>query len=96
MADLLPIIEQLSDAENDAVRADWLMRCPLSILITYDFTIRNRLQVAGFHAGVAYLDSVLTVMRGVRNADGDFCGDLYDIAHAELARAVDDACPGQS
>ncbi|WP_157928857.1 hypothetical protein [Pararhizobium haloflavum] len=88
MADLLPIIEQLSDADSDQARADWLRRCPLSILMTYDFTIRNRLQVAGFLAGVDYLDGVLTVMRSVRNAHGLFDGEFYDKIHVDLAIAV--------
>lgn len=84
MSDLLPIIEQLADAPDDATRADWLLRCPLSLLMTYEFTIRNRLRAAGFAGGIDYLDQVLSVLRSVRTGEGDWCGDIYDQAHEDL------------
>ena len=93
MSTLLPIIQQLADAPDDAARADWLLRCPLSILMTYQETIRNRLDNDGFEAGCSYLDAMLSVLRSVRDGDGDFRGDLHDTAHADLTTAARGAAP---
>lgn len=71
MTALLPIIEQLDDARDDQARADWLLRCPLQILGKYEMTIRNRLQLAGFHAGVQYVEVELICLRAVRGAEGE-------------------------
>lgn len=66
MTDLLPIIEELASAQDKAERAAWLLAAPLSVLITYQTTIRNRLQVAFFPEGVAYLEGELTAARATR------------------------------
>ncbi len=71
MSVLLPIIEQLDDALDDQARADWLLRCPLQILGKYEMTIRNRLQLAGFHSGIQYVEVELICLRAVRGAEGE-------------------------
>lgn len=71
---LLPIIEELADAPNHAARADWLLSCPLAILMTYQTTIRARLRNAGFLDGVEYLEVELARMRSVRGL-GSFMMD---------------------
>lgn len=71
MNHLLPIIEILMDCKSDQERADWLLRCPLSVLMTYQATIHQRLAHAGFHDGVAYLEAELVALRGVRCHTGD-------------------------
>lgn len=71
---LLPIIEELAGAPNDAARATWLLSCPLAILMTYQTTIRARLRNAGFLYGVDYLEVELARMRSVRS-HGSFMMD---------------------
>lgn len=68
MNPLLPIIEELADAADHTARAKWLLACPLSILMTYQTTIRNRLRHALFSDGVAYLEAELAMARQVRKA----------------------------
>lgn len=63
---LLPIIEELADARSDASRAAWLLACPLSVLMTYEFTIANRLRGKNFLEGVDYLECELATIRSVR------------------------------
>lgn len=63
---LLPIIEELASAHDHAERAEWLLTAPLSVLVTYQFTIRNRLQNGFFAEGVAYLDAELVAARATR------------------------------
>lgn len=63
---LMPIIEELEDAADDAARARWLLSCPLLYLLKYQDTIRNRLRIRGFLAGVDYLDAEIVRMRAVR------------------------------
>jgi hypothetical protein len=65
---LLPIIEQLADAPDDPARARWLLACPLSVLMKYQDTIRNRLRCAFFQEGVDYLESELALCRQVRKS----------------------------
>lgn len=63
---LLPIIEELADAADHPARARWLLACPLSVLMKYQDTIRNRLMNAFFREGVAYLEAELALCRQVR------------------------------
>ncbi|MGI2031959.1 hypothetical protein ACRQ1B_06155 [Rhizobium panacihumi] len=69
---LLPIIEGLANARSQRDRADWLVRCPLHILAKYDFTIRNRLDVAGFLGAGDYLDAVWVARSALRDPVGTF------------------------
>jgi hypothetical protein len=69
---LLPIIAELAEARSDAERAAWLIRCPYGILRRYDFTIRNRLDNAGFDFGAEYLDAVRVADCQVRDGEGEF------------------------
>lgn len=66
MNPLLPIIEELDEAEDDAERAVWLLAAPVSVLLKYEMTIRNRLRSKGFLAGVEYLDCEIAMARAVR------------------------------
>lgn len=70
MSNLLPIIEDLDNARGDAERAAWLLSCPLQILGKYRDTIVNRLQHAGFHFGIEYLEAELAGLMAVRGRDG--------------------------
>ncbi|HEU0071184.1 MAG TPA: hypothetical protein VFS04_07810 [Alphaproteobacteria bacterium] len=84
---LVDEIQALADCRSDAERADWLLTVPLSVLSHYEMTIRNRLQISGFHAGVTYLEQELRVFRRPRKA-----GLLaYDAAWAEAKAPVIDA-----
>lgn len=66
MNPLLPIIEELADAADHPARARWLLACPLSVLMKYQDTIRNRLRCAFFQEGVDYLEAELACLRQVR------------------------------
>lgn len=82
MNKLLPIIAQLSNARSHADRADWLKRCPLTILAKYDFTIRNRLEVAGFPEACEYLDAARVARQAVRDERGLFGTEVRDVLEA--------------
>ena len=68
MNPLLPIIEELADAQDHPARAAWLLSCPLSVLFKYQETIRNRLRAAFFREGLDYLEAELALARRVRKA----------------------------
>lgn len=70
MNELREGIAQIAAAATDAERAAALLACPLSLLMTCEFTIRNRMQVAGFHEGIRYLETELAALRGFRNETG--------------------------
>lgn len=63
---LVDEIQALSDCRTHAERAEWLLSVPLSVLSHYEMTIRNRLQIAGFHEGVEYLEKELARWRRPR------------------------------
>ncbi len=77
---LVDEIQRLSDCRSHAERAEWLLTVPLSVLSHYEMTIRNRLQIAGFHEGVDYLERELRTFRAPRRAG------LFDYG-ADWARA---------
>lgn len=77
---LVDEIQALSDCRSHGERAQWLLSVPLSVLSHYEMTIRNRLQIAGFHDGVDYLEHELKVFRLPR------CAGLFDYG-ADWAKA---------
>ena len=81
---LLPIIEQLADCRTDQERIDWLLACPFAILRKYDFTIRNRMHVAGLAGIDGYLDAVAVAMSATRSADGFWRQEQYDLIQASI------------
>ncbi len=72
MTGLLPIVEQLADAVDNAERADWLQRVPEGVVNREQVSIRAILQTRQFHAGVPYLDALLSKTNAVRLADGTY------------------------
>lgn len=81
---LVDEIQRLSDCRSHAERADWLLTVPLSVLSHYEMTIRNRLQIAGFHEGVDYLEEELKVFRAPR-VDGFFAyGTEWSLAKIKV------------
>ena len=75
---LLPVIAELTAACTDSERSAWLLAVPYSVLLTYQRTIRDRLTVADFAAGLLYLDTCLALLRSVRTQPG----------HADLKRCL--------
>lgn len=67
---LVDEIAALEACRSDAERANWLLTCSHDILGRYDMTIRNRLMIAGFHAGLVYLDAERAAKCTPREADG--------------------------
>lgn len=70
MNELRPEIAPLADAVTNADRACALMCMSDATVMTCEFTIRNRLRIAGFAAGLAYLDARLAVLRAPRDDSG--------------------------
>ncbi|RVL61036.1 hypothetical protein [Sinorhizobium meliloti] len=70
MSDLLPIIEELADAQDHAARARWLLAVPLSALIREQVTVNRLLSAAGFHDGLAYLAAEVAALSATRGRDG--------------------------
>ncbi len=66
----LPLFEDFDNCRDHAERADWLLRVPLSILLTYEFAIRNRCHNRHFPEGASYCDLVLSAVRSVRDEHG--------------------------
>lgn len=83
MNELLPIIAQLAEARTHVERAEWLLSCPIAYLRQYDSTIRNRLYLAGFHIGIAYLDDMRSHMCATRDpATGAFRQETQEVVAA--------------
>ncbi|MDW9573406.1 hypothetical protein GOA73_08455 [Sinorhizobium meliloti] len=70
MSDILPIIEELADAQDHAARARWLLAVPLSVLIREQVTVNRLLSAAGFHEGLAYLAAEISALSATRGRDG--------------------------
>lgn len=70
VSNLVPIIEELESCRSDAERARWLLQCPPGYLGKYEVTIRNRLRIAGFAAGVEALETERLVIWMPRRPDG--------------------------
>ncbi len=70
MNELRPEVSPLAEAATDADRARALLRMSDSALMTCEFTIRNRLRLAGFRLGIDYLDAALALLRSERQEDG--------------------------
>ncbi len=72
--DKLPIFDELDRMTDDRARAVWLMRLPLSLLMTYQSAIRRRFSAMGWPEATDYLDVVLTACRSVRDGSGTMSG----------------------
>jgi hypothetical protein len=92
MNDLMPIAAQISDARSHVERAGYLLACPIALLRKYDFTIRNRLVIAGDGEGLMYLHRLDTILHQTRDgATGLFSDgalELLMLAGLELQRAA--------
>lgn len=77
MADLLSM--DICDCGTHRERAEWLLHCPLSRLVTDEAFIRRWLQSCGFREGLSYLDTMLSVLREERRDDGNL---LHSMAFA--------------
>lgn len=94
---LVDEIQALSECRSHAERAEWLLTVPLSVLSHYEMTIRNRLQISGFHEGVDYLEHELRVFRAPRS-DGFFAygADWAEAKIKVLALAAASPAPDHS
>lgn len=84
MTAVLPIIEQLADAADDAERADWLMACPLFYLVSEYEALALVLREAGFIDGLAYVDAERVALMARRLPDG--CLPQGPLLSVNLAR----------
>ncbi|MVA33639.1 hypothetical protein [Agrobacterium vitis] len=81
---LVDEIQLLSDCRTHQHRAQWLLTCPLMVLAKYEMTIRNRLQIAGFHFGVEYLEEEVACAR-VPRKDGFTDLNVHLVPMREIA-----------
>jgi hypothetical protein len=70
MTALLPIVEELLDAPDDAARARWILNAPLDVLLRDQMPIRTALQRAGFQPGITCLAAEIAALCGTRCDDG--------------------------
>ncbi|KOF17868.1 hypothetical protein AC244_16005 [Ensifer adhaerens] len=70
MTTLLPIVEELLDAPDDATRARWLLNVPLDVLLRDQMPIRVALQRSGFQPGLTCLATEIAALCGIRCDDG--------------------------
>ncbi|MFT2213096.1 hypothetical protein ACLJYM_14530 [Rhizobium giardinii] len=86
---LRPEIARIADAVTEAERAEALLECSLSTLMTCESTIRNRLMHAGFAEGLAYLDTELLQLRSSRkSSDAGLQGMAVIVARGRMYRIV--------
>lgn len=67
---MLPIIEQLAHAPDDALRARWLLRVPEYVLSRDQVAIRKLLAAANFQDGIAALEAEVAAAAAVRDEGG--------------------------
>lgn len=72
MSGLLPTIEMLACSEGYDEAADWLQRCPLSIIVSHHEEILKILIEKGFSEAVLCLFAELALALSVRAPDGTF------------------------
>ena len=94
MNELRPEIAPLAAAVTDVERARALLRMSDSALMTCEFTIRNRLRIAGFRVGLDYLDAALALLRAERN-DGGSQQEALVLAVAGPWHALRDMARGE-
>jgi hypothetical protein len=67
---------------SDAERADWLLLCPLSIIVKHHAEIASALEIAGFEAGTRCLEAELALAASTRvKNDGGFRPEPLLAAH---------------
>ncbi|WP_426229309.1 hypothetical protein [Pararhizobium sp. DWP3-4] len=70
MTIMLPIIEQLANAPDDAMRARWLLRVPEQVLSRDHVAIHDLLVTAGFQDGIAALNAEVAASSAIRDSSG--------------------------
>lgn len=67
---MLPLIQQMHDAETDQARARLLLQCPDAILIKYRAAFEGACRRARFDLGVEFIDWRSVAWQSVRLPDG--------------------------
>lgn len=78
MTALLPIVEDLYSAADDAERARWLLTVPQSVLYRDQVMIRPALLRAGMRAALNYLAVEVAAYCAVRRPDGTLRPEITD------------------
>lgn len=80
----LPLIDDLRACGTDEERAEWLRRCPDSVVAQYHESIRV-VMVAKFIAGLPFLWARLAAVQAVRQADGRYPIEIeHNVAAADI------------
>jgi hypothetical protein len=70
MTAMLPIIEQLANAPNDAMRSRWLLRVPEHVLSRDHVAIHDLLVACRFQDGVTALNAEVAASSAIRDTSG--------------------------
>lgn len=70
MTIMLPIIEELASASDDAMRARWLLRVPEHVLSRDQVAIHDLLAAADFQEGIVALNAEVAASSAVRDESG--------------------------
>lgn len=80
----------ISECNGDQEAARWLLQCSLADLIRDESFIRRWLRMTGFRQGLAYLDTMLSVMREERREDGQILHWMaFTVANGRLHRIAE-------
>ncbi|MBI1620137.1 hypothetical protein [Aquamicrobium zhengzhouense] len=86
MSTLLPIIEQMYQAEDDRARARILLQCPDIILLKYRELFEAACRRAGFDLGLEFIELRRVGWHEVRGPDGRRKGGEHELAREAFAR----------
>lgn len=86
---MLPIIEQMHNAEDNRARARILLRCPDMVLIKYREVFDAACRRAGFEAGSDFIELRRSTWHAIRDADGRLDDPLFEQAREAFARYAD-------
>ncbi|TWF53247.1 hypothetical protein [Neorhizobium alkalisoli] len=80
----------ISECETPQDMARWLLRCPFDDLSRDEGFIRRWLQCTGFREGLAYIESILAVIRAERREDGQLMHFMaFSTANGRLWRVAE-------
>ncbi|MEQ9247048.1 MAG: hypothetical protein RLO21_13755 [Nitratireductor sp.] len=76
MNTLLPIVEQMRDADDDRARAALLLRCPDRVLLEHGEEICTACRRAHFEPGEVFVLLRTTALQAVRHSNGELPDNL--------------------
>lgn len=79
------MIEDLRACETDEERAEWLRRCPDSVVAQHHESIRVVMVARSYTAGLPFLWARLAAVQAIRQADGRYPIEIeHGVAAADI------------